>query len=77
MNSWQRFKHSFETCRGPVIKREYHPPRKAVDGELEAWGPNAARLLDEMLYGVTLVHCRCKKCDATFTNRELGDTRDE
>lgn len=71
MTRWQRFKHSFGTCRGPVIKQEYLPPHH---GGGKMWGVSED-LVREMFFGVTLFHCECSTCGKAFTNRKLGDAR--
>lgn len=73
LSRWQRFKHVFEKCRGPVESVEYIPPHGA---EVHGDPMYAMQVLDEARLGVTLVHCRCRKCGDVFTNRELGDTRE-
>jgi hypothetical protein len=69
MTRWQRFKHFFATCTGPVFKTEYVPPsRRAFENVTED-------LARELLFGVTLYHCRCRVCGREFVNRALGDAR--
>jgi hypothetical protein len=66
---WQRFRHAFVRCRGPVYKTEYRPPTKRAFENVDY------DLARELLYGVTLTHCRCSVCGKTFTNRTVGDAR--